>query len=119
MRNITSSESSIHPSKAAILNKVRWALHERKVAKRVEDRDHQLRHESKKVKDTKSKLLPIHKLIDLTNLSHEHITSDQINMHARSLFPYYNNNSQRVNPISTRTDSIFFENAGGAQGKHD
>jgi selenocysteine lyase/cysteine desulfurase len=92
----------ILPSKAAILNKIRWALLEKKALKAVATR------ESLTGEDAYGTQQPgvheVHGDAIVTRLDAMPITS-QISKFARSQFPYFS--SQRA--------PIFFENAGGAQ----
>jgi hypothetical protein len=93
-----SSESSdndelILPSKAAILNKIRWALFEKRAQK----------NEALPPLCSKDDTHGMQQPSILTNASST--TLDDISKFARSKFPYF----------STQSGPIFFENAGGAQ----
>lgn len=88
----------IVPSKASILNKIRWAMFERKSVKREKERE-----SSSKEKQTN----------ETGNGTPEQyaktLSSDTISAFARSQFPYFADPHHRCQP------QVFFENAGGSQ----
>jgi selenocysteine lyase/cysteine desulfurase len=102
----TTTPNTILPSKAAILNKIRWNLFERKQQKLMNP-----------ISDTKKVS---------TWLQEDNATNDSFTNFARSFFPYYQQDDGSSSIVSslpsvslvsqpTSPPKIFFENAGGTQ----
>ena len=83
------SETAIVPSKAAIINKIRWAIYERKTEKQM---SLQTLNHARGLQST----LPTPDMV-----------ADSVAGFARSLFPFFRSKNA--------TNEVFFENAGGAQ----
>ncbi|KAI2510786.1 Aminotransferase class-V [Fragilaria crotonensis] len=84
-----SEESGILPSKAVILNKIRWAIFERKAMKQDEDEGDVIEHATP----------------EKVEIEPKDLSPTCISNYARLQFPYYASNEHL----------IFMENAGGAQ----
>jgi len=97
-----STTEPIRPSKAAILNKVKWALYEQKVAKRIE-----------RMNDNIHGIDINYEKMDESQIQ---VVAAQISKYARTHFPYFNQSYNGNNIYSiVRPSTIFLENAGGAQ----
>jgi selenocysteine lyase/cysteine desulfurase len=82
------------PSKASILNKMRWAIFERKAC----------RADERNVKNS------------TVNTQHPYVTEDDITIFARSQYPYFTEDTKNNhNEGECKSTQIYFENAGGAQ----
>jgi selenocysteine lyase/cysteine desulfurase len=93
-RELVKASKSIAPSKAAILNKIRWALYEQKISRRQEDGPPP---EFRKDQSTfhRSSIATAQEVADMS-------------AYARAFFPYYDDRGGSQN-------RAFFENAGGSQ----
>ena len=103
LQEIACTDSPIVPSKATILNKIRWAIFERK-SSRVYD-DEATAQDEQVCNDQAA----IGKETAVSTLS-----GDAIAAFARTQFPYFSEYTQ-VAPSALPPLQIFFENAGGAQ----
>jgi selenocysteine lyase/cysteine desulfurase len=94
--------SIVVPSKAAILNKIRWAIYERKNSKIYDETE-------------KSSARVLHGKND--HGLRETLSAAVVATFARSQFPYFADNEEAkiVSSSSLRPAQIFFENAGGSQ----
>ena len=100
----TTVTTTIQPSKAAILNKIRWNLYER----------HQLKLDQQRLQQQQL----LESLIDANN-SHPNdctlIGNDAFANYARRYFPYYQQEKQGLTCVTPCSPKVFFENAGGTQ----
>lgn len=98
-RELVKESKFIAPSKAAILNKIRWALYEQKISRRQEDGP------------------PPEFRDDEISFRRSSISSAQlvaaISAYARSYFPYFDDKGGSQSQASQQ--KAFFENAGGSQ----
>ena len=105
-QEIASTDSPIVPSKATILNKIRWAIFERKSSKLYEDDGAMMAEEEQVCNDSAANGKEI---AASTTLS-----GDTIAAFARTQFPFFSeytqDSSSALPPLQ-----MFFENAGGAQ----
>lgn len=115
-------EEPILPSKAAILNKIRWALYERKLQKQEalskseEERRAQRAADGSTVDDRNG----TKRLQQEDGEMDCHLLPGEIATFARSQFPFFSSSSCidggiNDNTSSSQRQTIFFENAGGAQ----
>lgn len=96
-RHEADKEDEILPSKAAILNKIRWTLYERKqLSMAIAATVTTPQGAAVKREEKEEKVCPI-------------------STRARSFFPYFSNNDYDNKAESSGPPSIFFENAGGTQ----
>jgi selenocysteine lyase/cysteine desulfurase len=93
-------ETPIIPSKAAILNMIRWAMYEKK-ALRME--------QQKKDKDSKSEQSNDNENGTQEQDNAKALQSERISTFARAQFPYFSDAQLRC------PSQVFFENAGGSQ----
>ena len=109
------SNNLIVPSKAAILNRIRWAIFERKVSKEYESSWCKLNEEQVRSRSTNTKS---HKQCESDDKEEEEDLSwfdaDSFLSSIRSQFPYFSDSTTPTESLSN-VNNIFLESGGGAQ----
>jgi selenocysteine lyase/cysteine desulfurase len=98
-QELVKESTFIAPSKAAILNKIRWALYEQKISRRQEDGPP-----------------PEFRKDEMTLHPSSIATAEEVadmSAYARTYFPYYDDRGGSQSRVSQQ--QAFFENAGGSQ----
>ncbi|KAL7450149.1 hypothetical protein ACHAWC_004095 [Mediolabrus comicus] len=109
------SNNLIVPSKAAILNRIRWAIFERKASKEYESSWCKLNEEQ--VRSRSSRNTKSHKQCESGVKEEEDLSwfdTDSFVSSIRSQFPYFSDSTTPTESLS-EVNNIFLESGGGAQ----